>query len=126
MIAKPTIDILLEIQNDTDVPKLITNMQSCGYLFDAQPDNPPPHMKFMKGYTPQGFKGQAFHVHIRYKGDWDELYFRDYLLIHPDVADEYAKLKIELKQKYKYDRNTYTDAKTDFIKRITALARREL
>jgi len=22
-------------------------------------------MMFMKGYTPQGFKGQAFHVHVK-------------------------------------------------------------
>jgi GrpB-like predicted nucleotidyltransferase (UPF0157 family) len=126
IIAKPTIDVLLEIKTGTDIQRLISNMQSCGYLYDAQPEMPPPHMKFMKGYTPEGFKGQAFHVHIRYKGDWDELYFRDYLLSHPDVAWEYARLKIELKQKYEFDRNTYTEAKTDFIKRITKLAREEI
>jgi GrpB-like predicted nucleotidyltransferase (UPF0157 family) len=126
LIAKPTIDVLLEIQDDTDIHKLIANMQSCGYLFDAQPDMPPPHMKFMKGYTPAGFQGQAFHVHVRYRSDWDELYFRDYLLAHPDIADEYARLKTELFKKYECDRNTYTEAKTDFIKRVTALAREEL
>ena len=98
LMAKPTIDILLEIQNDTDIHGLIFDMQSCGYLYDAQPDNPPPHMKFMKGYTPEGYKGQAFHVHIRYTGDWDELYFRDYLIAHPDVAAKYVKLKIELRK----------------------------
>jgi GrpB-like predicted nucleotidyltransferase (UPF0157 family) len=126
IIAKPTIDILLEIQDDTDIPEFIRNMESCGYLFDAQPDNPPPRMKFMKGYTPEGFKGQAFHVHIRYRGDWDELHFRDYLLAHSDTAAAYAALKLELFKKYEFDRNTYTEAKTDFIKRVTALARAEL
>jgi len=78
---------------------------------------------FMKGYTPQGFEGQAFHVHVRYSGDWDELYFRDYLLANPDIAAEYGKLKLELQKKYKHDRDAYTSAKTDFIKRITRLAR---
>lgn len=125
LIAKPTIDILLEIKGDTDIGKFIKNMQSVGYLFSEQPNNPAPHMVFMKGYTPQGFKGQIFHVHVRYMGDWDELYFRDYLLAHPEIADEYGKLKLELRNKYEHDRDGYTCAKTDFIKRITTMARAE-
>jgi GrpB-like predicted nucleotidyltransferase (UPF0157 family) len=126
LIAKPTIDILVEIKDDTDIEKFISNMQSVGYIYSEQPNNPAPHMMFMKGYTPQGFKGQVFHVHVRYSGDWDELYFRDYLLAHPEIADEYGKLKMELKKKYERDRDGYTYAKTDFIGRITKLARAEM
>jgi GrpB-like predicted nucleotidyltransferase (UPF0157 family) len=126
LIAKPTIDILVEIKDDTDTRKLISDMQANGYRYLEQPDNPPPHMMFTKGYTPQGFKGQAFHIHARYSGDWDELYFRDYLLLHPDIAKEYGKLKLGLKEKYEHDRDGYTEAKTDFIKRITLLARDEI
>jgi len=37
-------------------------------------------MMFMKGYTNEGFKGQVYHVHVRYSGDWDELYFKDFQL----------------------------------------------
>ncbi|MFX4261478.1 GrpB family protein [Pelotomaculum propionicicum] len=81
---------------------------------------------FMKGYTPEGFKGQVYHVHVRYSGDWDELYFRDYLISHPDVADEYGKLKLELKNRFEFDRDAYTDAKTDFIKKATRLAKEEM
>jgi GrpB-like predicted nucleotidyltransferase (UPF0157 family) len=123
MVAKPTIDVLVEVKDDTDIQKLILNIQSCGYIYKEQPDNPAPHMMFMKGYTVQGFKGQVFHVHVRYSGDWDELYFRDYLMSHPEIADEYGKLKLELQKKYEHDRDGYTDAKTGFIKRITTLAR---
>lgn len=65
-------------------------------------------MMFLKGYSNQGFKDQVFHVHVRYNGDWDELHFRDYLLVHPEIAEEYGKLKTELQQKYKYDRDIYT------------------
>jgi len=126
LIAKPTIDILLEIKDDADIEKLVSSMQSVGYIYSEQPNNPAPHMMFMKGYTPQGFKGQVFHVHVRYSGDWDELYFRDYLLVHPEIADEYGKLKMELQKKYEHDRYGYTHAKTDFIKRITKLARAEI
>ena len=126
LIAKPTIDILLEIRDNTDIERFISNMQSVGYIYSEQANNPAPHMMFMKGYTPQGFKGQAFHVHVRYSGDWDELYFRDHLLAHPEIADEYGKLKLELKKKYEHDRDGYTYAKTDFIKRITKLARADI
>jgi GrpB-like predicted nucleotidyltransferase (UPF0157 family) len=126
LIAKATIDILLEIQDDTDIDRLISNMQSVGYIYSEQPNNPAPHMMFMKGYTPQGFEGQVFHVHARYSGDWDELYFRDYLLAHPETADEYGTLKLELKKEYEHDRDGYTYAKTDFIKRITKLARADM
>lgn len=123
LIAKPTIDILLEIKDDTDIERFISNVQLVGYTYSEQPNNPAPHMMFMKGYTPQGFKGQAFHVHVRYNGDWDELYFRDYLLTHPEIAEEYGQLKLGLMKKYEHDRDAYTDAKTDFIQTITKLAR---
>lgn len=126
LIAKPTIDILLEIQDETDIEKLISNMTSNGYIYSGQPNNPAPHMMFMKGYTPQGFQGQVFHIHVRYSRDWDELYFRDYLSEHPEIADQYGQLKLELKKKYEHDRDGYTHAKSSFIKHITKLAREEI
>lgn len=126
LIAKPTIDILLEIKASANIEKLKLNMKSAGYLYNERPENPPPHLMFIKGYTQDGFKGQVFHVHVRYNGDWDEPYFRDYLLAHPDIAEEYARLKIELQKKYKNNRDAYTNAKSDFIKRITKLARKEI
>ncbi len=125
LIAKPTIDILLEIAEDAGLEKLQQNMMSIGYLYSPQPKDPPPSMMFMKGYTPRGFEGQVFHVHIRYGGDWDELYFRDYLKSHPDAAAEYSELKKQLMKKFEFDRDGYTQAKGDFIRRITSLARQE-
>ena len=122
--AKPTIDILLQISEHTDSLVIIDIFKTLGYQYTEQPDNPPPHMMFVKGYTINGFKGQAYHVHVRYKGDWDEIYFRDYLIMHRKIALEYEKLKLNLAIKYKNDRETYTNAKTDFIKKINKLARR--
>jgi hypothetical protein len=117
--------ILLEIADDSCLDTIKQRMLSIGYLFSPQPNNPPPCMMFMKGYTPRGFEGQAFHVHVRYSGDWDELHFRDYLLCHPEVASEYSELKKQLSNKFEFDRDGYTEAKSDFIRRITALARQE-
>ena len=126
LVAKPTIDILLEIKENCDIENLIKAMTSNDYIYCEQPNNPAPHMMFMKGYTPQGFQGQAFHVHVRYRGDWDELYFRDYLIEHPEIANKYGELKIELRKEYEHDRDGYTQAKTGFIKMVTKLAREQI
>ena len=58
-------------------------------------------------------------------GDNDELYFRDYLNDHPDVAKEYETLKLRLWKQLEHNRDAYTDAKTDFISKWTAEARKE-
>lgn len=126
LIAKPTIDILLEIPTDADIPSLTAALISAGYICNTQPNNPAPHLMFMKGYTPQGFRGQAVHLHVRFPGNWDELYFRDYLRSHPETAKSYGKLKQNLQLRYEHDRDAYTEAKTDFIQEATRLARKEM
>jgi len=123
--AKPTIDILLEVPVSIDKDLLVEKLKKLDYYYIPRPENPAPHMMFVKGYTPNGFKGQAYHIHVRYCGDWDELYFRDYLKLHPEIASEYGELKARLSVKYKNNREEYTDKKTDFIKRITKIARKE-
>ncbi len=125
LLAKPTIDILLEITEACDTDALKATLTADGWLFCPQPQNPPPHMMFMKGYTPEGFIGQAFHLHVRYGGDWDELYFRDYLISHPEAARGYAALKEQLKQRFEHDRDAYTDAKEEFVLKYTDIAREE-
>jgi GrpB-like predicted nucleotidyltransferase (UPF0157 family) len=122
--AKPTIDILIEVPLSIDKDDLVEKLAKLDYQFTPKPENPAPHMMFMKGYTINGFKGQAYHLHVRYKGDWGEIYFRDYLKTHPDIAKEYGELKVQLSKKYRNDREEYTDKKTEFIKRVTDIAKR--
>lgn len=125
IITKPTIDILLEVIDEVDLNSLISSLTSIGYGYDPQPRNPAPHMMFMKGYTPDGFTGQAYHIHVRYSGDWDELHFRDYLIRHPDVAARYSALKLELQKSFRFDREGYTKGKTEFIRQVSKIARAE-
>lgn len=80
-------------------------------------------MMFMKGYTEKGFSEKVFHLHVRYLGDWDELYFRDYLRSHTDISQAYGDLKIALKDKYEHNRDGYTEAKTEFIRKYTTIAK---
>ena len=77
----------------------------------------------LKWYTANGFTDKVYHIHLRYAGDNDELYFRDYLNEHPDVAKEYEALKLRLWKQYELNRDAYTDAKTAFIPKWTAEAR---
>jgi GrpB-like predicted nucleotidyltransferase (UPF0157 family) len=48
----------------------------------------------------------------------DELAFRDCLRADADTASAYALLKRELAQEFAQDREAYTEAKSDFIRRV--------
>jgi GrpB-like predicted nucleotidyltransferase (UPF0157 family)/uncharacterized protein YbjT (DUF2867 family) len=123
LCAKPAIDILLEIYNNTDKDLLINDLLKAGYQHIPKPENPPPHMMLVKGYTMEGTKGQTFHIHVRYPGEWDEPVFRDYLIMNPEKAREYGNLKKEMADKHRNDREEYTISKTDFIKSTMAEAK---
>lgn len=79
-----------------------------------------------KGYTESGFAERVFHLHLRLPGDTDELFFCDYLCKHTDVAKEYESLKLSLWKKFEFNRDGYTEAKSDFIRNITEIAKNAL
>lgn len=119
--AKPIIDILVEVPKGCNLSNAKDLLVDNGYLCMSQSDD---RISFNKGYTEHGFADRVFHLHVRYAGDHDELYFRDYLLEHPDIADQYEEMKLTLWKKYEHNRDAYTDAKTEFIKKWTAKARK--
>lgn len=125
LIAKPTVDILLEINCNCDIEQIKYKLSNAGWTLMSYENKSDLKMSFNKGYTPNGFAEKVFHLHVRFSGDWNELYFRDYLLIHKEVAEEYGKLKQELKEQYKHNRDGYTTAKTEFIMKYTKIAREE-
>ncbi|MDR3141157.1 MAG: GrpB family protein [Tannerellaceae bacterium] len=121
LAAKPTIDILVETSNLSDeIKKVITEkLETIGYgnMNNAEKEN---KMTFGKGYDENYISAKTYHVHIRKKGNLpqDEIYFRDYLRQNADVRNEYAKLKYTLAEKYQFNREYYTQAKTAFIMEI--------
>lgn len=119
--AKPIVDILLEIPKAADMAVMRDLLLQNGYLLMSESQG---RMSFNKGYTPSGFAERVFHLHLRYEGDHDELYFRDYLQEHPAVAKDYEQLKLSLWKQYEHNRDAYTDSKTDFIKKYTKEAKR--
>jgi len=118
--AKPIVDILVEIPKESNLFDYKTLIIDNGYICMSQSEN---GLSFNKGYTENGFAERVFHLHLRYAGDNDELYFRDYLIEHSKVAKEYEALKLRLWQKYEHNRDAYTNAKTVFVKEYTEKAR---
>lgn len=115
--AKPIIDIQIAVDSLLAIKQTtIDNLKSLKYEYWH--DNPDPErMFFVKGMPPFGDK-RTHHLHIveLTSRHWQEkIQFRDYLLSHPEVAQEYEKLKIQLANQYPYDREKYTDTKTQFI-----------
>ena len=124
LISKPIIDILLELPVDYDIDIIIDKLQSVDWLVMAK-NSGKKTIDLNKGYTLDGFAEKVFHLHIKPYGDWNELYFRDYLKAHADIAKQYEILKISLKDKYKHDRDAYTEAKSEFILKQNDKARAE-
>ena len=119
--AKPIVDLLIEVNSDeiSCVDKIITDS---GYIcMNVEADR----RGYNKGYTENGFAERVFHLHLRIIGDHDELYFRDYLIAHPDIARDYETLKLSLWKKYEHDRDGYTNAKHAFITKWTQKAKQE-
>lgn len=117
--TKPIIDILIEINfdNKDNVKYLLLNND---YILMNENKN---KISFNKGYTINGYADKVFHIHIKKYGDCDELYFRDYLNDNQPKARQYEELKLELFNKYKLNRDLYTDGKGKFVKEVVYLAR---
>lgn len=120
IMAKPIIDILIVVDSGHKLKTTASLLKARGYMVMSTTEN---RISLNKGYTENGYAEKVFHLHIRSKGDADEIYFRDYLRVHPDIAKEYEQLKLRLSKVYKHDRDAYTNAKSDFVKKYTNLAK---
>ena len=120
--AKNIIDVMIEIPQSADMKDMAQILKQDDFIIMSSEEN---RISLNKGYTANGFADKVYHIHLRYAGDNDELYFRDYLNEHPDVAKEYETLKLRLWKQFEHNRDAYTDAKTDYISKWTAEARRE-
>ena len=118
--AKPIIDILAEISREHKLSDYKEAIMNSGYICMSETSD---RISFNKGYTENGFAERVYHLHLRYIGDNDEVYFRDYLIEHADVALEYERMKLELWKKYEFNRDGYTNSKTDFIQKYTEKAK---
>ena len=120
--AKNIVDILIEFKNSKTMHEACKLLDNSGYRLMYEEDN---RAALNKGYGPNGFEEKVYHIHLRVKGDADEIIFRDYLVNHNDSRKEYEKLKVALAKDNKNNRNNYTNSKTDFVQNILKLAKSE-
>ena len=121
ILAKNIVDVMVEISEKADMEEIAHILEQNGFIRMSAETN---RISLNKGYTKEGFADKVYHIHLRYSGDNDELYFRNYLNEHPHIAKEYEAVKLELWKKYEHNRDAYTEAKTDFIRQWTTEARR--
>ncbi|WP_300464978.1 GrpB family protein [Desulfobacula sp.] len=126
--AKPIVDILVEVKCLDETQKIIAPiLEAQGYDYFWRPswgdDTPPYYAWFIKRNT-DGYRTHHIHMVEAEFEHWNRLLFRDYLIDHPNVAQEYARIKKTLSDLHRGDRAAYTQAKSDFIREVTDKAMR--
>lgn len=121
LAAKPIIDIAIIVESAEDALRAITPLVRLGYTCFGEAEIPGRVYFDRREFEP-------CHIHLYVRGNPEierHLNFRDYLRANPDAAQQYAELKFALAEKFRNDRPGYTEAKTEFIRNIEAIARDE-
>ena len=119
LAAKPIIDIALVVPSAQDFDAVSAALLPIGYR-----DWPYPAQRLHMKTTN---RVRTHHVHaVGQHSDYLEIHrdFRDYLRSHPESAAAYERLKRELVERYRTDRETYAEAKTAFVMAVNEQARR--
>jgi GrpB-like predicted nucleotidyltransferase (UPF0157 family) len=114
LAAKSIIDILVGIEDLESSRACFDPLAGLGYLYA------PYRVEEMYWFCKPDPSHRTHHLHLvpvgsrRYE---EELAFRDRLRADPTLAAEYADLKRDLAARFTHDREGYTDAKSEFIRR---------
>ena len=122
LAAKPIIDIMVGVADVDSALPCLTLLRELGYYYA------PYRPELMHWFCKPDPAHRTHHLHLVAADSEqfrDKLAFRDYLRSHPETAAAYADLKRGLAVTHRADREAYTAAKTDFVTRVTALARAE-
>jgi len=118
--AKPVIDIMPIVSNIQRIDAFDAAMKESGY--DAKGEyGIPGRRHFVKGSD----ASRTHHVHTYEPANPEverHLDFRDYLCAHFDEAQDYARLKIQLAERFRDDIDGYMAGKDAFIKSILVKA----
>lgn len=115
MIAKPVIDIIFGVKSLKESRPAIDVLKKNGYEYWPYKE------EVMHWFCKPSDAFRTHHIHlIPFESPlWKErIKFRNILLSNKIIANDYAALKRELSDKYKNDREAYTEKKWPFIKSI--------
>ena len=122
--AKPTIDVMAAVHDLEDIQAFTARLVQDGYV--EYPENFAHRRFFRKEATSAT---PSIHLHIIKEKDWQhksERLFRDWLINHPTDSQAYAELKTNLAEAHAADRDTYTQGKSAFCKKVINKARADL
>jgi GrpB-like predicted nucleotidyltransferase (UPF0157 family) len=98
----------------------VLEAQGYDYFWRASSgESTPPFYAWFIKRDARGVRTHHIHMVEAHFEHWDRLLFRDYLILHPAAAREYADLKIRLSERHHQDRLAYTEAKSDFVIAVT-------
>ena len=127
LMAKPVVDMLVEVTSLEETKlRIVPILEAQGYDYYWRPtrgDDVPPFYAWFVKRNADGNRTHHIHMVEAHFEHWDRLFFRDYLIEHPDVARQYVDLKVKLSGAYPHDRAAYTQAKYDFVREITDKAK---
>lgn len=106
--AKPVLDVQVSVASLELRQEVARRLTAVGFRYHA--DNPDRTKAFFLGKE----GGLPIHVHVRARGSFDEqlnLLFRDFLRAHRDAVEEYARVKWDLAERFRNDREGYVRAK---------------
>lgn len=119
--AKDIVDVLIEVSGESELLHTAEVIEQNGFIRMSTGVS---RISFNRGYEKDGVAEKVYHLHLRYAGDNDELYFRDYLNEYPQTAKEYETIKLQLWKQFEHNRDAYTDAKTEFVRKWTDEAKK--
>jgi GrpB-like predicted nucleotidyltransferase (UPF0157 family) len=127
LAAKPIVDMLVEVDSLEETKARIAPVleaQGYDYFWRAThgEDGPPFYPWFIKRNS-AGVRTHHIHMVESDFEHWDRLLFRDYLIADPATAKEYETLKYALARDYPNDRVAYTNGKSEFVVRVTQVAK---
>jgi GrpB-like predicted nucleotidyltransferase (UPF0157 family) len=127
LAAKPIVDMLVEVSSLEETKgRIVPVLEGQGYDYFWRPtrgDDVPPFYAWFIKRDAAGIRTHHIHMVEKDFEHWERLLFRDYLIEHPEVAREYEALKVGLARDYPNDRVAYTNGKTDYVVRVTKLAK---
>lgn len=121
--AKPVIDILIVIETLDKIGEIEEILKSYDYENRGQQGVSDRYF-FAKGKE----DARTHYIHFVEPNSntyYNQIYFKKYLIEHPEYIKEYCDLKQELCEKYADNRKEYTKGKNDFITNVIRLAKEE-
>ncbi len=125
LAAKPIIDMLVGVRSLNEFERHYDRLGIYGYEYIPEYERVLPDRRFFKRVV-RGVRTHHVHV-VETDGVYWKRYlkFRDSLRADTWLAARYAELKRRLAERFRFDRDAYTNGKTGFVEAALATPERE-